>query len=115
MSWGEVALEPEVVTWFDSLTEEERAGVGFHVDRLAKHGPLLAEPFTKQLDGKFRELRLSLGARPMRMTYWIAPGRVIVLCTAFTKKRQDERHEVARPRRALSRCMGEHGITGDER
>jgi hypothetical protein len=37
-----------------SLTEEEQARVGFHVDRLAASGPLLDEPHTKQLDGKLR-------------------------------------------------------------
>jgi ribosome-binding protein aMBF1 (putative translation factor) len=57
MSWGEIELEPEVVEWFGSLTEEEQARVGFHVDRLAARGLLLDEPHTKQLDGKLRELR----------------------------------------------------------
>jgi hypothetical protein len=115
MSWGEVELEPEVVEWFGSLTEEEQARVGFHVDRLAATGPLLDEPHTKQLDGKLRELRFYLGSTPTRITYWIAPGRVIVLLTVFTKTRQNERREVERAKRALTRCMNEHGMTGDER
>lgn len=115
MSWGEIELEPEVVEWFYSLTEEEQSRVGFHVDRLAAQGPLLSEPYTKQLDGKLRELRFYLGSRQTRVTYWIAPGRVIVLLTVFTKMRQNERHEVARARRALARCMDEHGMTGDAR
>lgn len=115
MSWGEVELEPEVVEWFGSLTEEEQARVGFHVDRLAATGPLLDEPHTKQLDGKLRELRFYLGSRPTRVTYWVAPGRVIVLLTVFTKTRQNERREVERARRALTRCMNEHGMTGGER
>lgn len=93
----------------------EQSRVGFHVDRLAAQGPLLSEPYTKQLDGKLRELRFYLGSRQTRVTYWIAPGRVIVLLTVFTKMRQNERHEVARARRALARCMDEHGMTGDAR
>jgi hypothetical protein len=40
-------------------------------------GPLLDEPFTKQLDGKLRELRFYLGGRPTRITYWIASNRII--------------------------------------
>jgi hypothetical protein len=60
MSWGEVELEPEVVTWFGSLDEDEQARVEFHIDRLAEYGPLLDEPHTKQLDGKLRELRFYL-------------------------------------------------------
>lgn len=54
-----------------------------------------------------------LGSTPTR-TYWIAPGRVIVLLTVFTKTRQDERREVERARGALTRCVNEHGMTGDE-
>ena len=76
---------------------------------------LLGEPYTKQLDGKLRELRFYLGSRQTRVTYWIAPGRVIVLLTVFAKMRQNERHEVVRARRALARCMDEHGMTGDAR
>jgi len=105
MSWGEIELEPEVVEWFGSLTEEEQARVGLHVDRLAGSGPLLDEPHTKQLDGKFRELRFFLGSRPTRITYSIAPGRVIVLLTVFTKTRHNERREVERAWRAMARCM----------
>lgn len=115
MPWGEVELEPEVVDWFNSLSEEAQARVGFHVDRLGSQGALLDEPHTKQLDGKLRELRFYLGSRPTRVTYWIAPRRVIVLLTVFTKTRQNERREVERARRALARCMNEHGMTGDER
>jgi hypothetical protein len=59
-------------------------------------------------------LRFHLGAKPTRITYWIAPGRVIVLLTVFVKERQNERREVERARRALRRCMNEHGMTGDE-
>ena len=72
MSWGEVELEPEVVVWYLSLTEEAR--VGFHMNRLAARGPLLDVPRTKQLDSKLRELRFYLGSRATRVTYWIAPG-----------------------------------------
>ena len=114
MSWGEVELEPEVVDWYSSLTEGEQARVGFHVDRLSDQGPLLDEPHTKQLDGKLRELRFYLGSRATRITYWIAPGRVIILLTVFAKSRPNERREVERARRAMVKCMNEHGRAGDE-
>ena len=60
MSWGEVELEPEVRDWYLGLDPESQARVQFNVDRLADAGPLLDEPFTKQLDGKLRELRFYL-------------------------------------------------------
>jgi hypothetical protein len=40
---------------------------------------LLGEPYTRQLDGKLRELRFHLDRRAVRVTYWIASGRRIVL------------------------------------
>lgn len=52
MSWGEVELEPEVRAWYLALDEANQARCQFNVDRLAEMGPLLDEPFTKQLDGK---------------------------------------------------------------
>jgi hypothetical protein len=111
--WGEVELEPEVTDWYRSLSEEAQQRVRFHIDRLAEHGPLLDEPHTKQLDGKLRELRFYLGSRPTRITYWIAPGRVIVLLTVFAKSRPNERREVERARRAFAKCLNDHGTTGD--
>ena len=70
-------------------------------------GPLLDEPFAKQLDGKLRELRFYLGGRPTRITYWIASNRRIILLTVFVKTRQRERREVDRARRAYQRCAAE--------
>lgn len=107
MLWGEVELEPEVRDWYLALDEEDQARVGFHVDRLSEMGPLLDEPFTKQLDGKLRELRFYLGGRPTRITYWIASNRRIILLTVFVKTRQRERREVDRARRAYQQCIAE--------
>ncbi len=107
MLWGEVELEPEIRDWYIALDEEDQARVGFHVDRLAEMGPLLDEPFTKQLDGKLRELRFYLGGRPTRITYWIASKRRIILLTVFVKTKQRERREVDRARRAYQRCVDE--------
>jgi len=110
MSWGEVELEPEVRDWYLALDDEDQARVGFHVDRLAEMGPLLDEPFTKQLDGKLRELRFYLSGRPTRITYWIASKRRIILLTVFVKTRQRERREVERARRAYQRCVAERHV-----
>jgi hypothetical protein len=107
MSWGEVELEPEVRDWYLALDQANQARVQFNVDRLAESGPLLDEPFTKQLDGKLRELRFYLGGRPTRITYWIAPGRRIILLTVFVKSQRRERREVERAKRALQRCVAE--------
>jgi hypothetical protein len=114
MSWGEVELEPEVSEWFVALAESDQARVRFHVDRLAELGPALDEPHTRQLEGKLRELRFYLGSRPTRVTYWIAPGRRIILLTVFIKTRPQERREVRRASEAMERCAAESHTADDE-
>ncbi|MFM8857321.1 MAG: type II toxin-antitoxin system RelE/ParE family toxin [Actinomycetota bacterium] len=106
--WGELELEAEVTEWFNSLDDVDKVRVGFHFDRLATLGPLLDQPHTKQLRGKLRELRFQLGGRRVRVSYWIAPGRVIVLLTVFVKKHGVEFLEVQRALRAFERCKSEH-------
>ena len=107
MPWGTVELEPEIRDWFESLSTQHFATAAFYVDLVAEQGPLLGEPYTRQLDGKLRELRFLLDGRAMRVTYWIASGRRIVLLTVFAKTRMRESGEVERARRAMARCMGE--------
>jgi hypothetical protein len=115
MDWGTVELEPEVRDWLEALPTQQFAAAAFYVDLLAERGPLLGEPYTRQLDGKLRELRFHLEKQAVRITYWIAPGRRIVLLTTFVKTRMRESREVARARRALARCIGEeHTVEEDE-
>jgi hypothetical protein len=85
MTWGTVELEPEVLHWLEGLPTQQFATAAFYVDLLADQGPLLSEPYTRQLDGKLRELRFHLQRGAVRLTYWIAPGRRIVLLTVFRK------------------------------
>ncbi len=105
MAWGTVELEPEVRDWLEGLSTAHFATAAFYVDLLAEHGLLLGAPYTRQLDGKLRELRFHLGGRAVRVTYWITAGRRIVLLTVFGKTRMRETREVDRARRALARCV----------
>jgi hypothetical protein len=105
MTWGTVELEPEVRDWLEELPTAHFATAAFYVDLLAEQGPLLGEPYTRQLDGKLRELRFHLEGNAIRITYWIASGRRIVLLTVFRKARMREDREVERARRALRRCV----------
>jgi hypothetical protein len=107
MAWGTVEPEPEVRDWLERLPTAQFATAAFYVDLLAERGPLLGEPYTRQLDGKLRELRFHLERRAVRVTYWIATGRRIVLLTVFAKSRIREEREIERARRALARCEAE--------
>lgn len=90
-------------------------GAAFYIDLLAEQGPILGEPYTKQLDGKLRELRFFLERRAVRITYWITSDRRIIMLTVFYKTRKRDEREVERARRALARCIEEaHSAEGDE-
>jgi hypothetical protein len=114
MAWGTVELEPEVREWLEGLPTAQFATAAFYLDLLAEQGPLLGEPYTRQLDGKLRELRFHVERQAVRITYWIATGRRIILLTVFRKTRMREDREVERARRALTRCVDEQHTAEDE-
>ncbi|MEV4829114.1 type II toxin-antitoxin system RelE/ParE family toxin [Micromonospora sp. NPDC049257] len=103
-------LEPEVRDWLEELPSTDFARVAFYIDLLASRGVLLGEPHTRQLDGKLRELCFYLERSAVRLTYWIAGERRIILLTVFRKTRMREDREIQRARRALEQCMTERHI-----
>lgn len=107
-------LEPEVRDWLEGLSGAEFGHAAFYVDLLAERGVLLSEPYTRQLDGKLRELRFDLGRKAMRVTYWIAPGRRIVLLTVFAKTKDREHAQVARAKAAMCACIEANHIVEEE-
>ncbi|WP_229397964.1 type II toxin-antitoxin system RelE/ParE family toxin [Micromonospora okii] len=100
-------MSPKSEDWLEGLSTAHFARAAFYVDLLAGRGPILGEPYTKQLDGKLRELRFYLERDPVRVTYWIATGRRIILLTVFRKTRMREDREIERARRAWERCVAE--------
>lgn len=113
MSWGTVELEPEIYEWLEGLSNEEFGQAAFHIDLLEAEGVHLAEPYTRQLEGKLRELRFYVGRDRRRITYYIAASRRIILLTVFRKTKAREVAEVARAARAMARCISE-GHTVEE-
>nr|WP_306875309.1 hypothetical protein [Streptosporangium brasiliense] len=63
----------------------------------AEHGVLLDEPYLvpRQLRGKPRELRFHLDREAVRITYWIAPGRRIIMLMVSHKQRMREFAEMS--------------------
>ena len=109
----EVEVEPEVSVWLDSLSDRDFGRVDFLVGVLAERAETLGEPYTRHLDGKVRELRFHLLRQQTRVTYWLAPGRRLVLLTVFRKTRSAETTEVKRAVQAQKTCEAEHGIAHD--
>lgn len=114
MGWGNVELEPEVRDWLEGLSTEHFARSAFYLDLLAEEGVLLGEPYTKHLGGKLRELRFHLDSQAIRLTYWIAPHRRIIVLTVFAKTRTRERLELQRAAAAMQRCVREAHVADEE-
>jgi hypothetical protein len=49
----------------------------------------------------------------VRVTYWLAPGRRVVLLTVFRKTRAQEAAEVGRAQRVQRECEASHGHAQD--
>ena len=105
----EVELEPEVRSWPARLTDRDFGRVDFLVGLLAERAEDLGEPYIRHLGGKVRELRFYLLRQQTRVTYWLAPGRQMILLTVFRKTRDAETAEVACALHAQKVCEAEHG------
>jgi phage-related protein len=74
-----------VRAWLDGLPEGVRGKVLARIDLLAEHGPTLDRPYTSQIEGKLREVRLRSGRTRYRVLYFFDEARVGVLLHGFTK------------------------------
>ncbi|MBM0239057.1 type II toxin-antitoxin system RelE/ParE family toxin [Micromonospora sp. ATA32] len=63
--------------------------------------------------GKLRELRFYLERDAVRVTYWIASDRRIILLTVIRKTRMREDRDVERARRAPDQCVAERHIVDE--
>ena len=97
-------------SWLAQLNDRDFGRVDFLVGLLAEHAENLGEPYTRHLGGKVQELRFHLLRQQTRVTYWVAPGRRVILLTVFRKTRSAETAEVARALEIQKLCEAEHGI-----
>jgi hypothetical protein len=95
------------------LSDRDFGRVDFLVGLLAEQADTLGEPYTRHLGGKLRELRFHLLTQQTRVTYWLAPGRRVILLTVFHKTRRAQTAEVARALHAQKVCEAEHGPAHD--
>jgi hypothetical protein len=107
MAWGTVEISPEIRRWLDARPSPVQARVFVKIGYLEAMGPLLGEPHTRQLVGKLRELRTALDQTQVRISYFIATERRIVLLTVFRKQRPRERREVLRAQRAMLQWLAD--------
>ena len=81
----EAGREP-VAVFLDDLPDNARAKMVRHIELLTTYGVFLKEPYTKQIRGKIRELRVTDKIGAVRVLYFgFIEGRFILL-HGFIKK-----------------------------
>ncbi|MBI5663608.1 MAG: type II toxin-antitoxin system RelE/ParE family toxin [Nitrospirae bacterium] len=75
-----------VKEFFNSLFPSARAKAVKLIDLLSEYGVLLKEPYTKQIRGKIRELRIKDSQGAVRILYFTFTGRRFILLHGFIKK-----------------------------
>jgi len=113
MTLWDIEVEPEVRAWLESLPKRQFGHVLAFAEKLAEEASTLGEPHSRHLGGKVRELRIPLHPVDARVTYWLAPGRRVVLLTVFRKTRAQETAEVERAQRLQKECEASHGHAED--
>lgn len=69
-----------------SLPDQAQAKVYRTIKLLKDYGVLLKEPYTKQIRGKIRELRIADNKGAVRILYFTVTGRRLILLHGFIKK-----------------------------
>ncbi|MET4657290.1 MULTISPECIES: type II toxin-antitoxin system RelE/ParE family toxin [Streptomyces] len=105
----QIEIEPEVRQWLALLSDPHYDKAERAADMLAAQPTTLGEPYSRHLGGKLRELRFTMDGNAVRITYWLASERRIVLLTVFRKTRQREEAEVERAQQAQKVCEADHG------
>ena len=72
--------------FLNSLSVSARAKVVKSIDKLVEYGVLLTEPYTRQVSGKIRELRIKDNQGAIRVLYFTYTGRRFILLHGFIKK-----------------------------
>ena len=75
-----------VADFIDSLPVEVQAKILRLIDLLADYGVLLKEPYTRQIRGKLRELRIKAKSGEIRVFYFAFAEKRMVLLHSFVKK-----------------------------
>lgn len=89
-----------------SRSPAEQGAVLHHIDLLAEFGVLLGEPYSRQLSGRLRELRVG----PWRITYFADPRRRFILLTSFRKRtRKADREQIRKADRLVQDWLDRMG------
>lgn len=91
MDWGVEFYEDEqgnqpVQTFFDGLNPKPRAKALQAIQMLVEFGTQLPFPYSSQVEGRLRELRIKFGGMNYRVFYYADSNRTFVLLHGIVKK-----------------------------
>ncbi|HAS18013.1 MAG TPA: type II toxin-antitoxin system RelE/ParE family toxin [Nitrospiraceae bacterium] len=84
--YRDMAGKEPVKDFLNSLSESARAKVVKSIEMLVEYGVLLKEPYTRQVRGKIRELRIKDSQGAIRVLYFTYTGKRFILLHGFIKK-----------------------------
>ncbi len=77
-----------VADFLSSLSDKDRVKATQQIKLLVEFGVMLKEPYSRQVQGKIRELRTSDKVGEIRILYFPYKDKTFVLLNAFVKKTQ---------------------------
>lgn len=83
--YRDAASHEPVKEWLEKLPDEVRGRVMARIDLLAQHGPTLDFPYTSQIEGRLREMRMRFGKTRYRVLYFFNDARTGILLHGFAK------------------------------
>jgi hypothetical protein len=102
MARRSLLLTPEVCSWLSALADDDFGQVACYLDLLCERGGRLAEPHSRALRGRLRQLQVPGHRRPRRLTYYLEGEHAVVVLTVWRRWRP-ARHELERAVAALRR------------
>lgn len=71
--------------WLEDLPDDVRGKIIARIDLLKQGGPAVDYPYTSQIEGRLREVRLRVGKTRYRILYFFDELRTAILLHGFTK------------------------------
>jgi phage-related protein len=94
-----------------SLDDKRRGKVLQMIQILSEFGPNLPFPYSSQVEGKLRELRIHYGKSHLRIIYYLNSEGIFMLLHAFEKKSQKiSNNDIRIARERMQNDLNKRGV-----
>jgi hypothetical protein len=118
MTRWSLVLTSEVGSWLAALTDDDFGQVAFYLDLLCQRDGRLAEPHSRPLRGRLRQLEVPSHRWAQRITFYLDSDHSVVLLTVWRRwrpARQELRRAAAAMRRQPKAGRTERSCDGSPR